>query len=178
MLSLLNGLRQVNAVLSRMALWLAGAGLVAMMLMVAWLVVGRYVFNDTPTWTEPAVLLLMSWFILLGAAVGVRERIHLGFEIGLLAAPPWLRSIMLIVTEALVGAFGLSMAVYGGQLAAGTWSMRTPMIGISQGWDYVPMVLAGGLIVLFSIEKLLALTIGAPRIEAEAAVTPETAGGA
>ncbi len=59
--------------------------------------IGRYLLNDSPSWTEPLSLLLMSWFILLGAAVGVREGDHLGFEIGLHYAAPrcggrWRRS--------------------------------------------------------------------------------------
>ena len=53
-----------------------------MTVFVGWQVFGRYVLNDSPSWTEPASLLLMSWFILLGSAVGVREGVHLGFEIG------------------------------------------------------------------------------------------------
>ena len=54
-----------------------------MTVFVAWQIFGRYVLNQSPSWTEPASLLLMSWFILLGSAVGVREGNHLGFEIGL-----------------------------------------------------------------------------------------------
>lgn len=178
MTAIASALGALNAKLSRLALWLAGLGLVAMMLMVSWLVIGRYILNDTPTWTEPAVLLLMSWFILLGAAVGVRERTHLGFEIGLHAAPPSLRFAMLVLIELMVGAFGAAMAIYGGELAIGTWAMRTPMIGISQGWDYVPMVIGGVLVTLFSLEKLVGVLAGRVRGNETEAVTPETAGGA
>ena len=38
--------------LSKICLILAGTALVAMTLMFAWLVYGRYVLNDTPTWVE------------------------------------------------------------------------------------------------------------------------------
>ena len=48
---------------------------------VAWQVFGRYVLNQSPSWTEPASVLLMSWFIFLGAAVGVRDGNHLGFDV-------------------------------------------------------------------------------------------------
>ncbi len=40
---------------------------------VAWQVFCRYVLNDSPSWTEPGAVILMSWFIFLGAAVGVRR---------------------------------------------------------------------------------------------------------
>ncbi len=160
MVSVLKLLDPVAGWISRAALLLAGAGVVAMTVLVFWSIVGRYVFNDTPTWTEPAVLLLMSWFILLGSAVGVRERSHIGFEIGLAAAPPPLRLAMKLVTEALLVGFGVAMVVYGTQLAAGTWSSLTPMLGISQGWDYVPIAAGGALVALFSVERLLMILTG------------------
>ncbi len=155
--------------LSRLALWSAGAGLVAMTMVVFWQVFGRYVLNDTPAWAEPVALLLMSWFILLGAAVGVRERDHLGFEVGLAAAPKGLAHVMRLATEVLVLGFGLAMLWYGAELSAGTWSAPMPMLGISQGWDYVPIAAGGALVALFSLEKLLGLVVepGAAQADAE-----------
>jgi TRAP-type C4-dicarboxylate transport system permease small subunit len=52
------------------------------------------------------------------------------------------------------------MTVYGSQLAAGTWGALTPMLGISQGWDYVPVAVGGVLITLFSIERILMVLTG------------------
>ena len=98
----LAALSRILAVVNRAALWIAGIGLVLMTVFVAWQVFGRYVLNQSPSWTEPASLLLMSWFILLGSAVGVRDGNHLGFEIALHYAPHGLRQIMLGVTEILV----------------------------------------------------------------------------
>lgn len=73
--------------LSTLSLWLAGAGLVAMTIIVAWQVFCRYVLNDSPSWTEPGAVMLMSWFIFLGAAVGVRENYHMGFDVLLYVVP-------------------------------------------------------------------------------------------
>ena len=103
--------------ISQAALWVSGAGLIVMTAFVSWQVFGRYVLNESPSWTEPAALLLMSWFILLGSAVGVRDGNHLGFEIALHYAPHGLRQIMLGVTEILVMIFGGAMSWYGTLLA-------------------------------------------------------------
>jgi len=158
--AVLSRLSPLAAMLSRAALLTAGSGLVAMTVLVFWSIFGRYILNDTPTWTEPAVLLLMSWFILLGSATGVRERGHIGFEIGLALSPPPVRFVLKLVTELLLIAFGIAMTVYGSQLAIGTWGALTPMIGISQGWDYVPVAVGGALIALFSVERLLMVLTG------------------
>ncbi|HZH10377.1 MAG TPA: TRAP transporter small permease [Microvirga sp.] len=150
-------LSEFLAVANRAALWVSGIGLVLMTLFVAWQIFGRYVLNASPSWTEPASLLLMSWFILLGSAAGVREGNHLGFEIGLHYAPPAFRKLMLIVTEVLVIGFGGAMAWYGADLATETWSAAMPGLPIPQGMDYVPLVVGGILIALFALEKLVRL---------------------
>ncbi len=148
-------LRRVVGAISRLTLWVAGAGLVLMTLAVAWQVFGRYVLNASPGWTEPTSLLLMSWFILLGAAVGVREGNHLGFEIGLHMAPPPLRRVLMLATHVLVLGFGVAMAWYGWQLSMKTWSAKMAGVGLPQGVDYLALVGGGALIALFSFEKIL-----------------------
>jgi TRAP-type C4-dicarboxylate transport system permease small subunit len=141
--------------LSLACLLFAGLGLIAMTLIVAWTIFGRYILNATPTWGEPASLFLMLWFILLGGAVGVREMDHMGFDIGLHYARGRAKSLLVFINEALVSLFGLAMIYFGWQLADKVWGDRIAMIGISKGWDYVPLIVGGVLITLFSIEKLL-----------------------
>ena len=153
----LAALSRILGLVNTIALWASGIGLIAMTLFVAWQIFGRYVLNQSPSWTEPAALLLMSWFILLGSAAGVREGNHLGFEIGLHYAPNGLRRAMLVVTEVVVIAFGAAMAWYGTELASETWAALMPGLPISQGMDYVPLIAGGVLIALFSLEKLVRL---------------------
>jgi TRAP-type C4-dicarboxylate transport system permease small subunit len=151
--------RAINRI-ATVALWSAAIGLIAMTAAIAWQVFCRYLLNDSPHWTEPGSLLLMSWFILIGAAVGVRESDHLGFEIGLSMAPPKLRRAMKATSFGLIALFGLGMAWYGAKLAAGTWSASMSGLSIPQGVDYLPLVIGGVLITLFAIEKLLHLFAG------------------
>jgi TRAP-type C4-dicarboxylate transport system permease small subunit len=146
---------RIAAHLSLISLVLAGVGLIAMTLIVGWTVFGRYVLNATPTWGETVSLLLMLWFILLGGAVGVREMDHMGFDIGLHYAKGNFKKVLVFVNEALVTLFGFAMVYYGFLLTSKVWSDRLPMIGISKGWDYIPMVAGGVLIAFFSLEKLL-----------------------
>jgi TRAP-type C4-dicarboxylate transport system permease small subunit len=169
----LAALSGVLAVVNRAALWISGIGLILMTAFVAWQVFGRYVLNESPSWTEPASLLLMSWFILLGSAVGVREGNHLGFEIALHHAPPGLRQIMLAITEVLVVVFGAAMAWYSADLAAGTWSAAMPGLPIPQGMDYVPLVVGGILISLFSMEKLVRLLLAGEAVPLVRADEPQ-----
>ena len=140
--------------LSRAALWIAGVGMIAMTAMVAWQVFARYVLNASPSWTEPASVMVMSWFIFLGAAVGVRENFHMGFDVLVHFLPastaPWMRAI----SDLAVAVFGLGMAGYGLQLTIDTWTAVIPVLHLPGGFTYMPVVAGGVLMVLFALERL------------------------
>jgi TRAP-type C4-dicarboxylate transport system permease small subunit len=146
---------RVLNVLSTAALYIAGVGLIAMTAFVSWQVFSRYVLNSSPSWTEGASIMVMSWFIFLGAAVGVRENFHMGFDVLLYVLPAgakgWLRAISDLATFA----FGFGMIVYGGQLIVQTWSARIPVLGLPGGFNYMPVAMGGVLISLFTLERLM-----------------------
>jgi TRAP-type transport system small permease protein len=148
------------AALSKLCLVLAVIGLIAVILCVQWQVIGRYIFNDTPTWAEALAMLLVLFVTAFGLAVGVRDAGHIGLEslIGLL--PDAWRHRIEIVIHVLVGSFGAIM-VYGGWIwMAAKWGEKKPMLPVPDGIDYVPIVIAGALILLFSIEHVIALMQG------------------
>ncbi|WP_205959708.1 TRAP transporter small permease [Ramlibacter humi] len=141
-------------------MWLGIFGIVALICAVSWQVFGRYVLNSTPTWAESLALLLVLYVTMLGTAVGVRDAGHIGLESFLVLAPEGVRLKMEYLIHALVLAFGAAMAWNCVYLAQSVWSYRLPTLWISEGWKYVPAAVSGVLIVLFSIEHLVALARG------------------
>jgi TRAP-type C4-dicarboxylate transport system permease small subunit len=158
----MRGIARSIGLLSQAALWIASIGMIAMTAMVALQVFSRYVLNSSPSWTEAASIMVMSWFIFLGAAVGVRENFHMGFDVLLHflpdAARPWLRGI----SDLAILAFGLGMVVYGAQLMLQTWTATIPVLGLPGGFAYMPLVAGGVLITLFTLERLALRLAGAP----------------
>lgn len=148
------------AALSKLALALAVLLLIAVVACVQWQVIGRYVFNDTPTWAEALALLLVLYMTSLGVAVGVRDAGHIGLESLAVLLPEKWRLKLEIVIHTLVAVFGALMAKSGWTWATLKWNERKPMLGVPEGADYVPLVVAGALIVLFSIEHIVALLRG------------------
>jgi TRAP-type C4-dicarboxylate transport system permease small subunit len=148
--------------LSNAALWLAGIGLVLMTAFVAWQVFCRYVLNDSPSWTEPGSVMLMSWFIFLGAAVGVRENNHLGFDVLLYVLPGSGKRVLRMISDVVILAFGVGMVWYGTQLSILTWNTTLPSLGVSGAFDYFPVVGGGVLVVLFALERIVRRIAGEP----------------
>jgi TRAP-type C4-dicarboxylate transport system permease small subunit len=148
------------ALLSRVSLMLAVALLLGVVLCVQWQVIGRYVLNDTPTWAEALALLLVLYMTSLGVAVGVRDAGHIGLESLATLLPVYWQQKLAIVVHLLVAIFGFLMAKSGWLWATGKWNERTPMLGIPEGADYIPLVVAGTLIVLFCVEHIIALLRG------------------
>lgn len=148
------GLARLCGALTSLSLWLASAGMIVMTAMVAWQVFARYVLNWSPSWTEPASVMVMSWFIFLGAAVGVRENFHMGFDVLIhflpRAAGPWMRA----TSDVAVLVFGIGMLVYGGQLIVKTWTATLPVVHLPGGFSYMPLAAGGALMALFAVERL------------------------
>jgi TRAP-type C4-dicarboxylate transport system permease small subunit len=157
----LRWLSAINGWISRVCLMLAVVGLTALVAVVAWQVFGRYVLNDTPIWAESLALVLVLYVTMFGAAVGVRDAGHIGME-SLLAMmfPKRFEMVFEIIIHILVGVFGILMAWNASLLALSVMHYAIPTLGLSEGVSHVPVIIAGGLIALFSLEHILALLHG------------------
>jgi TRAP-type transport system small permease protein len=148
------------AAVSKTALVLAICGLIGLILCVQYQVVGRYIFNDTPTWAEALAMLLVLYVTAFGVAVGVRDAGHIGLESLVSLLPESWRIKIEYLIHALVALFGYLMATSGWRWASMKWSEVKPMLGVPEAMDYLPIVICGALIVLFSIEHIIALARG------------------
>jgi TRAP-type C4-dicarboxylate transport system permease small subunit len=148
------------AALARLCLRIGVAGMCLLVVAVLYQVIGRYVFNDTPTWAESGAVLLVLYVTMLGMAVGVRDAGHIGLESLLVLAPARVRLQMERVIHALVLVFGVVMAWNCGVLAQSVWAYKIPTLGISEAFKYIPPAMAGVLVALFSLEHLVALARG------------------
>ena len=149
-----------NATVSRWSMYVAVAGLLGIVATVALQVFGRYVLNDTPIWAESTALVLILYVTMLGAAVGVRDAGHIGLESLLVLAPDALRLRLEVVIHLLVGTFGVIMAWNGAVLAESVMAYKIPTLGLPEGINHIPLVIAGVLIALFSLEHVVALRRG------------------
>ena len=153
-------LTRFSAALAKFCMVVAVIGLLVIVACVLIQVFGRYVLNDTPTWAEALALVLVLWVTMLGAAVGVRDAGHIGMESLLVWVSARTRHRLEIVIHLLSASFGAMMAWQGAILAESVMGYKIPTLGIPEGLNHVPVALAGALIVLFSIEHIVALVRG------------------
>lgn len=156
---------QAFALISKTCMVLAGTALVVMTTIFAWLVFGRYVLNDTPTWVEQVSFLLIMVITFLGAAVGVNQNTHLSVVLFRNLVPAWLRTLFVVVSDVLMAVFGALMFWYGTELTIFKWKTLIPLIQWSEGLRSLPLTICGVLIFLFSAGHLIRLALGRDRRE-------------
>lgn len=147
----------VNARLSRWAMYLAVTGLFGIVCVVVWGVVKRYVFDAPQPYVEQVALLLVIVVAMFGAAAGVRDEGHIGMEslVGLLPERP--RFAVGMTNGILTCAFGLLLTIGSLIMASSVFGDTIPALGISEAFRYLPGIVAGPLVVLFSVEHLAAM---------------------
>ncbi|WIY70116.1 TRAP transporter small permease [Aquidulcibacter paucihalophilus] len=148
--------------LASLAMGLAGFALVAMALIQAWQVFARYVLNDSPGWTEPLALLLMSFAVMFGAAVAVRRETHFAFQTFRDAAPGRLQWLMKSVSRLIAAASGAGLMILGGTLMIDDWPVVMAGAPLPAGLKFAGLCLGGALILLFALERLLTGDYRAP----------------
>jgi TRAP-type C4-dicarboxylate transport system permease small subunit len=126
-----------------------------MSIIVLWQVILRFILNWNNSWTEVTAVMVMSWFIFLGAAVGVRENYHLGFDVLLYVLPKGSKKVLRTISDIVVLGFAIGMIIYGITLMRLQWTERMPSLGISGAFRYLPLTVGGVLISLFSVERIV-----------------------
>jgi TRAP-type transport system small permease protein len=150
----------MNAVLSRWAMYLACICLVGLLGVVVYGVVLRYVFNDAPPYVEQVALLLVISVAMFGASAGVRDAGHIGLDSLVAVLPQKVQFWCEAGVHALSILFAATLLAGGLEMAASTRGSTIPTIGLSEAFRYLPVVMAGVLIALFSIEHLIAQFTG------------------
>ena len=154
---------KMNAVsdsISRICIALAAISLVAMTVFYVWLVYGRYVLNNTPTWVEQVSLLLVMVITFLGSAVGAHQHSHPPAVVFRNMVPRTVRNVFVIIPDLLMIGFGSMMFWYGIQLTKFKWNTLIPLIQVSEGLRSLPLTICGSLLFLFSIGHLIRMLTG------------------
>lgn len=134
---------------------ITGIALVFLTISFGWLVFGRYVLNNTPTWVEQVALLLVVYIAFLGASTGVHKKTHLGVSVFREISPKPIKRLFEFLSHVIMAGFALVMAYYGYHLTVFKWDALIPLINITEGLRSLPIMLSGIFIFLFSVGHLI-----------------------
>lgn len=153
-------LSALNSRLSRWTMYLACICLVGLLTVVVYGVVLRYGFNNAPPYVEQVALLLVISVAMFGASVGVRDAGHIGLDSLIAVLPEKVRFWCEALVYVLVIVFAIALFAGGAEMAVSTRDSTIPTLGLSEAFRYLPILIAGVLITLFSIEHLIAQFTG------------------
>lgn len=139
---------------------IGGIALVALIPAFAWLVFGRYVLNETPTWVEQLSLILIVLITFPVAAACIRDNSHLSVSFFRDALPPKVAAFMALISYAAMVVFGYYMFIGGYDLVVFNWAKKMPIIHIPDGMRSIPMMVCGAGIAFYSVVHILKILSG------------------
>src|SRR6266550_7777245 len=153
-------LTTLNSILFRLAMYVACICLAGLLTVVVYGVVLRYVFNAAPPYVEQVALLLVISVAMFGASAGVRDAGHIGLDSVVMMLPERAQFWCEVIVFLLSIVFAIALFAGGAEMASSTRGSTIPTLGISEAIRYAPILIAGVLITLFSVEHVIALLSG------------------
>ena len=133
--------------------------LLAMVVLICYQVVMRFVFNDSPSWTEEVAILLMIWFGILSIPIGVKLHLHIGIEYLFNQFPMKGQYLVSRLIYLLIAGFGLVMIVYGLELVDFMTMSTLPATKLPSAVEYA-VIPASGVLLTFNALELLWVPYG------------------
>ena len=138
------------------SVWLAGAAIALMSVIIPWGVFTRYVLGVGSQWPEPIAILLMMVFTFIGAAAAYRAGAHIAVDMITLRLPAPLQRALAVVVDLLMAAVCLFVAFYGTRLCVETWNQSISELSwLPVGMTYAALPVGSAITLLFVIERMV-----------------------
>lgn len=140
----------------RLCIWMSGAAIACMSLIVPWGVFARYVLGSGSGWPEPISIMLMVVFTFLGGAAAYRAGAHIAVHmvtsrlpLPLARAAAWASDLVMLAVSGFV-------AIWGTSLCIATWNQSIDALPwLPVGATYAALPLGSLFTALFVIEHML-----------------------
>ena len=125
-------------------------------------VFNRFVLQTPLAWSEDLAMLLFQWVVFLGAALGVSRMRHFGIELVVRQLPERLRHRVELLTPIVMAVVALVMIFQGWTILGFNRNRIFGTMDLSYTWAFLPIPLAGVLILLYLIQEEIRRWRGAP----------------
>jgi TRAP-type C4-dicarboxylate transport system permease small subunit len=141
--------------LYKLCVWISGAALILITLVIPYGVFMRYVINSPSSWPEPFSVVMMVMFSFIGGAAVYRAGAHIAVRALVDAVGPRTKRVFAWATEACLVFFCGFMVWKGYELVVATMHQTIaefPTLPV--GVVYMPIPICGALLLLFIFERL------------------------
>ncbi|MGY5955366.1 TRAP transporter small permease [Kosakonia sp. BK9b] len=143
-------------ILYRIAMWVAGLGLLVMVAIIPIGIFARYVLNSALSWPEPVAIICMVTFTFIGAAVSYRAGSHIAVSMVTDRLGEGARKVCSVIADLMMTAISLFILWYGGALCLELWDQPVAEFPLfTAGESYLPLPVGSALTILFIVEKML-----------------------
>jgi len=117
-------------------------------------VIGR-ALGHAPAWTEESIRFLFVWASCVGAAVGIKEHIHIGIDVLVNLIPKLGRKIVAIAVQLILCCFDVFLLRAGILIMQKTANQPSPALRIPMSFVYMAVPVLGGLGLFYSIREII-----------------------
>ena len=107
-------------------------------------------------WVEEVGEFSLTWLTMIGAAIGIADRIHFTLHVLTHHLPVPVQRVVYVINHLLIAGFGGLAAWFGTRLAISNSVLTSPALQINLGWVYAAVSVGGALIAIYGLG--LALT--------------------
>jgi TRAP-type C4-dicarboxylate transport system permease small subunit len=107
-------------------------------------------------WVEEVGEFSLTWLTMIGAAVGIADRIHFTLHVLTHHLTLQVQRVIYVINHLLIAGFGALAAWYGTRLAITNSTLTSPALQINLAWVYAAVSVGGALIFLYGTGLALA----------------------
>jgi TRAP-type C4-dicarboxylate transport system permease small subunit len=107
-------------------------------------------------WVEEVGEFSLTWLTMIGAAIGIADRIHFTLHVLTHHLPVPVRRVLYVVNHLLIAGFGGLAGWFGTRLAISNSVLTSPALQINLGWVYAAVSVGGALIAIYGLGLALA----------------------
>ena len=128
---------------------------IIMIVITAYVVFGRYVLHSHPVWGEEVVLMSLTYMALISAGLAIRREAHMKMTLlDLFFSPKTINRLKFTAISAIF-LFSIFMIVIGTKFTLAMRLSRMTGLQIATSWQYLAVPVAGVVILLMCLEKML-----------------------
>ncbi len=125
-------------------------------------VVWRYFFVDPLTWSDEIARTLFVWLAFIGAAIGVKRRLHSAVLVFGSRLPAKWQTFMTVLGLLVIAVMAGVLLYTGTTETLANFKQVMPITGLSRGWLYLAVPVSGLLILVYLVPQFWSVLRGVP----------------